>query len=328
MKTNPMSRRGASLLLAGALLAASASLPLTSPALAQEAAPVEINLAELRQRYGAADDHYATIHGVEIRYRDEGKGPVLVLLHGSSSTLNSWDGVVARLKDHYRIIRYDHPPTGLSGPVSDAVAKSGTPPEAFVAGLLDKLGVEKAALFGTSSGGTLAYYFAATYPQRVTSLILANAPANSVAEAKIPTTAALDAEVARAQKIGYRDRRYWEVYLPYLYGDVKRLTPEIIDYYHKINLRPPEPNPRALYALSANKETTMARLKAVRAPVLILWGQRDVVLPPAAGTALFDYLENAESRSIIRMDSVGHFPALESPEQVADLVHAYLNRDH
>jgi pimeloyl-ACP methyl ester carboxylesterase len=308
-------------LLAGCLLAG----PVAANAAEKE--PTKLNLEQLRQRFTAPGDHYATIHGVELRYRDEGKGPVLVLLHGSSSTLNSWDGVVARLKDHYRIIRYDHAPLGLSGSVSDAVAKSGTPPEDFVLGLMDRLGVDKATLFGTSSGGTLAYYTAASHPERVSGLILANAPADSVAEAKIPVTPELEAEVKRAAEIGYKDRHYWQVYLSYLYGDTKRLTPATVDYYHITNLRPLEPNQRALYALSANKDITKARLAAVKAPVLILWGMRDVVLPPAAGTALYDYLAGAESRSIIRMDTVGHFPALESPDAVADLVDAWMKRE-
>ncbi|MDE1150817.1 MAG: alpha/beta hydrolase [Azospirillaceae bacterium] len=307
-----------------------ASAPHAAESTPPEAAPPAVqrpSLAEIRQRFGAPGDKYADLGGVEVRYRDEGKGPVLLLLHGSTSSLNSWDGVVNRLKGRYRIIRYDQPPASLSGPVSDEAAKTIGAPEALVARLLDKLGVDKAAVFGTSSGGTLAYYFAATYPDRVTQLILANTPANSVADAKIKTTPELDVEIARARKIGYQDREYWRVYLSYLYGEPKRLTPATIDYYYGVNMRAPEKNYLALMALTANKQATAEHLAAVKAPVLIIWGMRDPVLTPPSEVALYDYLTGAASRSLVRMDTVGHFPALESPERVADLVDAYLNRD-
>lgn len=301
-----------------------------APVAAQPAPPANVpqhDLATLRKRLTAPGDHYADLGGVEIRYRDEGKGQVLVLLHGSSSTLNAWDGVVARLKNRYRIIRYDAPPSGLSGPVSDAAIKAIGAPETLVARLLDKLGVDKAAVFGTSSGGTLAYYFAATYPDRVTDLILSNTPADSVAEAKITPTPVLEAAVARAKQMGYKDQAYWRTYLSYLYGDPARLKQSTIDYYYQTNLRVPEKNPFGLYALTANKPATAAHLAAVKAPVLILWGMRDPVLAPPADVHLYDYLANARSRSIVRLETVGHYPPLESPDHVADIVDGFLNRN-
>lgn len=286
-----------------------------------------LTLAELRQRYGAPGDRYANLGGVEVRYRDEGSGPVLLLLHGSSSTLNSWDGVVARLKGRYRIIRFDQPPLGLSGHLSDEAIKTVGQPEALVARLLDELRIRSVSVFGTSSGGTMAYYFAATYPDRVDNLILSNTPADPVHNDKIPVSPALAAEMARAKQLGYRDLEYWRVYLSFLYGEPRRLTPETIAYYQGTNMRTPEANQFGLHALTIHNETTMARLKAVRAPVLILWGMRDPVLPPPAGKALYRYLANAVSRSFVAMETVGHYPPLESPVATADLVDAYLNRN-
>lgn len=285
--------------LALSLLAATAAPPAapSAPVAATAAAATapQLTVAQLRKRLGAPGDRYADLGGVEVRYRDEGTGPVLLLLHGSSSTLNAWDGVVALLKDRYRIIRFDMPPSGLSGPVSDAAVKAIGSPETLVARLLDRVGVAKATVFGTSSGGTLAYYFAATYPARVDTLILSNTPANSVSDMKIATPPALDAAIARSKKMGYKDRDYWRVYLSYLFGNPARLNRKTIDYYYQTNLRVPEANLFALYALTANKADTMARLAAVKAPVLILWGMKDPVLSPPTDIALYDYLPNAAS---------------------------------
>lgn len=310
----------AALLLVGGSASAGAQ---TAPV-----APKRLTLAELRQRFQAPGDRYVTVGGVELRYRDEGKGPVLLLLHGSRSTLNAWDGITARLKGKYRILRFDQPPFGLSGPLTDAARKTIGSPEALVAGFLDKLGVQKTSVFGVSSGGTMAYYFAATYPDRVDSVILANTPSDPVVTGKTASTAAIDAAVVAAKRDGYEARDFWSLYLNFLYGKPARLKPGTIDYYYTTNMRVPEPNPFGLHALTSNNAATLAHLHGVRAPVLIVWGMRDLVLPAdTAGKALQGYLDHAKSVSFVALDSVGHYPPMESPDAVGDLVDAYLKRD-
>ncbi|MET0362884.1 MAG: alpha/beta hydrolase [Sphingobium sp.] len=290
-------------------------------------APARLSLAELRKRYGAADDRYMTIDGVELRYRDEGKGPVLLLLHGSRSTLNAWDGVTDRLKSRYRILRFDQPPAGLSGPLTkEAIAAVGSP-EALVAKFLDRLHVTKVTPVGVSSGGTMAYYFAAAYPERVEAVVLSNTPSDSVAEAKFTVPPALDAATARAKQLGVEGHAFWSNYLTYLYGETGRMAPGLIDYYCTMNLREREANPFGLHALTADKNRTAAALKGVRAPVLILWGMRDKILVPAAADTLAGYLVNAQSRSFVALDTVGHYPPMESPAAVADVIDTYLRRN-
>jgi hypothetical protein len=290
-------------------------------------APARLPLAQLRRIYGKPGDRYVTIDGVELRYRDEGAGPVLLLLHGSRSTLNQWDGVTARLKAHYRVIRFDQPPGGLSGPLTkEAIAAVGSP-EALVAKFLDRLGIAKASVAGVSSGGTMAYYFAATYPQRVEAVILSNTPADSVAEAHFEVPQALQTATDRARAVGVEGRAFWSNYLTYLYGEQGRMAPGLVDQYCTLNLRDKEPNPFGLHALTANKERTAEQLASVRAPVLILWGMRDPVLTPPAAVVLSSKLVHAKSVSLVAMDSVGHYPPMESPAAFADLMDAYLKRD-
>ncbi|PEQ11402.1 hypothetical protein B2G71_17780 [Novosphingobium sp. PC22D] len=250
--------------IAAGLAAAVLSLSLGSPLIAAGPAPVaarppdaapvprRLSLAELRERFGSPEDKYVTVKGVELRYRDEGEGPVLLLLHGSRSTIRAWDGVAARLKDRYRVVRFDMPPTGLSGPLSDeAVAAVGSP-ENLVAGFLDALGIDKANVAGMSSGGTLSYYFAAGYPDRVENLILANTPSNPVPTLKVETPPALAAAIARFKQTGIEGMDFWSNYLGGLYGEKDRLDPDLVEYYYETNLRVNEPNPRGLHALTAN----------------------------------------------------------------------------
>ena len=317
-----MARRWSLACAVAALLAAAPpAIAAPSPA---AAVPARVSLAQLRAQYQRPGDHYLDLDGVSIRYRDEGHGPALVLLHGSRSTLDSWDGVVARLKSHYRIIRFDQPPTGLSGPVSDAALKAIGSPEAVVAGVMDTLHVDHASIAGTSSGGTLAYYFAATYPQRVDTLILSNTPADDVGTLKPASTPALDAAIARFKATGIEGRDFWQAYLYDLYGDPARITPQLVNYYYGIGLRTIEPNRYKLHALTSNVAVTADHLHRVTAPVLILWGMRDPVLLPAAEHRLASRLDQAKSISTIELSDVGHYPPLEVPARYAALIDAYL----
>lgn len=302
--------------LSGAVVALVAAVPAPTPA--------RIPVEQLRTELGRPGDRYVDVAGVHVRYRDEGRGPVLLLLHGSRSTLNAWDGVAAELKTHYRVVRFDQPPKGLSGPVSDAVVRRIGAPEAFTAAFLNALKISKVTPVGVSSGGTLGYYFAATYPDRVDALVLSNTPSDSVKNLKLPTTPALDASLAAAKITGIEGRDFWQAYLSFLYGDQGRLTPATVDYYYRSNLRTIEPNAFKLHALTADATTTMARLHAVKAPVLILWGMRDPVMTATEGRALVAHLDSAAAISFVGLPDVGHYPPMEVPHRFALMVDAYL----
>lgn len=301
-----------------------AALVAASPGPISAGVPARLSVERLRTELGRLGDRYVDVAGVHVRYRDEGRGPVLLLLHGSRSTLDAWDGVAAELKARYRVVRFDQPPTGLSGPVSDAVVARIGAPEAFTAAFLDALKIPKATLVGVSSGGTLAYYFAATYPDRVQALVLSNTPSDSVTNLKLPSTPALDASLAAAKATGIEGRDFWQAYLSFLYGDQSRLSPATVDYFYHSNLRTAEPNKFKLHALTADAPTTMARLHGVKAPVLILWGMRDPVMTPTEATALVAHLDSARAISFVGMPDVGHYPPMEVPHRFALMVDAYL----
>lgn len=322
--------------MTGLLLGLGCALSLTalpSQAIGQTAAQVPVQripLARLRKTFGKPGDKYVTIKGVELRYRDEGPNtgvPVLLLNHGSRSTLNQWDGVAARLRGRYRIVRFDMPANGLSGSLSDEAKAAVGSPEALVAAFLDALKIGKVNIAGVSSGGTLSYYFAAAHPERVENLILSNTPSNAVPNLKVETPPDLAAATARFKQTGIEGLDFWTAYLGSLYGVKSRMPASLPAYYYETNLRVKEPNVIGLHALTANEDKTMAMLAKVKAPVLLVWGMRDYVLPPVQGYDLEKYLVNAKSRSFVALDTVGHYPPMESPEAVADVMDAFIRRD-
>jgi pimeloyl-ACP methyl ester carboxylesterase len=135
----------------------------------------DLPLIALEARYGGEKLRRVELDGVDLAYKVEGSGPPLVLLHSHFYTMRLWQPWVDALARDFTVIRYDLTSHGLTGPdpSGDYSRKRGTD---LLAGLLDHLGVERASIAGSSTGGALACYVAAHYPQRTDKLILLNAP--------------------------------------------------------------------------------------------------------------------------------------------------------
>ena len=118
----------------------------------------DLPVEALAPRWAPSPSTFVTVEGLRVHVRDEGArtDPVpVVLLHGTSASLHTWDGWVAALAPARRVIRMDLPGFGLSDgfPSGDY----GVPRYvAFLRRLLDQLGVSRAIVAGNSLGGQLA----------------------------------------------------------------------------------------------------------------------------------------------------------------------------
>lgn len=114
-------------------------------------------------------------NGITLHYQWRGQedGPVLVLINGLLTDLTSWNGHLPHFTPYFRVLTYDSRGQGASekpddGPYTPRLHADD------LKGLLDGLGVEKAALLGVSSGACVALSFAGRWPERVSALVLAN----------------------------------------------------------------------------------------------------------------------------------------------------------
>ena len=292
------------------------------PGLADEFADQRLTLDELRQKYGDSDGRIAEIGGVEIYYKDQGEGPAILMIHGSRSSLRTWDRVAPEFLDRYRVIRYDLPPNGLSGPVSDeAVARM--EPADLAAGLLDHVGVDQVTCVGVSSGGTTCMYLAATFPDRVNRLIMSNSPSDPVTTDHVNHPPAFKAALEEFEETGFESENFINLFLDFYTGDPRRISEQTRREYYDFNRRVKEPNPIAMIGLVADHEKARKAMAGVRAPALLIWGGRDALLIPASAGTLAGYLENTQVSTVF-MPDVGHYPPLESPIRFAKIVAAYL----
>jgi pimeloyl-ACP methyl ester carboxylesterase len=314
--------------LAAAGATASVGAGLARAAAATEAPPPRLSLQQLRELYRSPLDQVIDVDGVQVYYRDEGRGPALLLIHGSQSTMRTWDELAKRLSRRFRVVRYDVPPNGLSGPVPDAVVgrlrASDVP-----ARILAKLGISKASVVGVSSGGTTGIFLAAEYPQLVERLVVSCAPADPVDMSTLKKTPAmLEAERRYGDYMDYsrtKPKAFWRTYVDFYSAEPGRISDAVVQQMADFTRREPERNATALTGVVADQAKAIGAMNAVRQPVLLLWGAADPLLPPAAAHVLARHLKNA-SLSMLMIPDASHYPPIEIPERYAAILETYLTQ--
>jgi pimeloyl-ACP methyl ester carboxylesterase len=260
---------------------------------------------------------FIDVKGQIVHLRDEGPrgdpAPV-VLVHGTSASLHTWEGWVKVLKKRRRVITFDLPGFGLTGPFAGQYTRddySGDAYARFLLDLLDRLQIERAVIGGNSLGGEVAWRTAALAPQRVAGLILVDAMGPPFTPISVP----LGFMIARIPVVNHVSewllpRSLVAEGLADVYGDPSRVTPELVDRYFELALR--EGNRRAL-ALRMQHMVVGAdagRIATLKLPTLILWGGRDRLIPPPVARQFNEQI--AGSRLVI-FDGLGHLPHEEDP---------------
>jgi len=110
--------------------------------------------------------------GVGIHYEVHGSGPVLLLTHGYSSTSAMWQGQIAALSEHHKLVLWDMRGHGQSDYPDDPAAYSEALTVADMTALLDEVGTERAIVGGLSLGGYMSLAFYRAHPQRVRALLI------------------------------------------------------------------------------------------------------------------------------------------------------------
>jgi pimeloyl-ACP methyl ester carboxylesterase len=299
------------LLVAGAIALALARTP-------------DCTVESLLPRWAPPPSDFISLKGERVHYRDEGPrdDPLpLVLVHGTSASLHTWEGWVAALKSERRVVSFDLPGFGLTGPSASGDYRDETYAH-FVLELLDELKVRRFAIGGNSLGGEVAWRTALAAPARVERLILVDAAGYAYQPKSVPIGFRI-ARIPLLNRIGdiLLPRSLVEASVLKVYGDPSRVTPALVDRYFELTLR--EGNRRALgqrfqqMALGADA----ARIRELKLPTLILWGARDQLNPPENAKRF--QADIAGSR-LVMFDDLGHVPHEEDPARTVAAVKQFL----
>ncbi|MFP5421627.1 MAG: alpha/beta fold hydrolase [Gammaproteobacteria bacterium] len=282
------------------------------------------SLADLKPRWALPPSEFLAIDGMLVHLRDQGPrddpAPI-VLLHGTSASLHTWEGWVAALQTKRRVISLDLPGFGLTGPFPDGDYRM-SHYSAFLAHVLDQLQVPRAVVAGNSFGGQLAWQFALDHPQRVERLVLVDAagyPRNATSIpigfrlAQIPALAPLMANLLPRQMI--------EASIRNVYGDPSKVSDELIDRYYELTLRAGNREALRQRFIQAEAGQGFTRIAELKVPTLIIWGGRDELIPPDNAER---FKRDIQGSRLVLFDDLGHVPQEEDPARTVAVLVGFL----
>lgn len=281
----------------------------------------DIPAAELEAKYANNASRFMNIDGVRIHYRDEGEGPAIVLVHAHFASLLGWEPWVEALKDDYRVIRFDMTSHGLTGtdPSGDySVERTVDLADRFI----DALGLETLSIAGTSLGGTVALYYASRHPERVDKLILLSPGSLAGKEQMKERGKPGDS----AQVLAYILPRAIPKYmLSSAWGETSELPEELVDRWHDMWMREGQREAELDRLRQYKSEGLEEVIAAVRAQVLILWGEANPQAKVEQAPEFIELLSGAESVQLKTYPDVGHMAVQEAGEVTGADVRAFLD---
>jgi pimeloyl-ACP methyl ester carboxylesterase len=234
---------------------------------------------------------FLDIDALTVRYRLDGQGAAVLLLHGWGGSLESWGPVFDDLRRAHTVCAFDLPGFGASTRPAEAWGSADY--AQLTLRLMDRLGLRRPHLLGHSFGGQVSIRLAAAHPQRVGKLILVSSA-------------------------GVRRRRPWRVQLKRALAGVgklaaayggspgRRLREAIYRRVQSSDYASAGPL-RATLVKVVNEDVT-ALLPSIASPTLLVWGERDPEVPVAAAQLMAQLMPRAQ---LVVFENAGHFPYLD-----------------
>jgi pimeloyl-ACP methyl ester carboxylesterase len=255
----------------------------------------------------------------EICYYDRGKGPVVVLIHGMFGDFLDWEPVLEPLAASHRVIAVDLP--GFGGSSKPRREYSA---EFFVSSLREffqGLQLQEFSLAGNSFGGQIAILYALQHPESVSKLVLVNS--GGLKKHTAEERALIEPRFSESFLAGLTPGIH-----ALLFSTVFAKTTEASDRYltkQNSKLRWSD-YPAYAYALASSIRLSLTtylvdRLPEIECPTLLIWGERDQVLPVAQAELALTMLQTGELKAI---PGCGHAPQLERPAEFLRCVQPFL----
>lgn len=282
-----------------------------------------IPLEELKQKYTNNASKFIELDSMQVHYRVEGSGKPIVLIHGTGSCLQTWNGWTDSLiKNNFQVIRLDMPAFGLTGPRNDndySVQKYID----FLDTFLIKIGVDSFALSGNSLGGEIAWRYALAHPEKVTKLILVD-PAGFYSKDK--SGGAIIFKIAKINWLAsLMDKMDTKVIvkktLKDVYEDDSKISDDWIQMYYDMSMREGNRESFSARVQQIGKEPVL-NLASIYMPTLIQWGREDKLID----ISQLNHFRAIPNNKVIIYEKCGHSPQEEIPAQsVSDAMQFLIN---
>jgi pimeloyl-ACP methyl ester carboxylesterase len=279
----------------------------------------DIPVDQLNEKYLKSNSAFVNIDGTSVHYVMEGLAEdtlPLVLIHGTSASLHTWDTLSALLKSKKRIIRLDLPAFGLTGP-NRLNKYNFNFYNQFLDQFLNALKVSQCIVAGNSLGGSIAWNYALASQDKVKQLILLDASGYPKKDEKGSLGFKLAAIPVLNQILKHvSPKSLVRKSLEDAFYNKTLVSETMVEQYHDMLLR--EGNRGAILELFQHPMKPDAkRIKNITQPTLIIWGKEDQLISYQNASLFKQDILN--SRMLV-LDKVGHIPMEEAPVEVADAI--------
>lgn len=274
----------------------------------------------LKPKYASAPSEFVPLMGMDVHFRDEGNPAdslPLVLIHGTGSSLHTFDAWTHALKEYRRVVRMDLPGFGLTGPFPDRKYSMDGYVD-FVEGFLSARGIEHCILAGNSLGGQIAWNYALKHPGRVAKLILIDAAGYPGKSTSVPIAFRIARTPVLNKILTFITPRFVvESSVANVYADKSKVTDALVDRYFELSLR--AGNRQALIdRMQMPFDTTrLEQIKSIAQPTLVLWGAQDGLIPVESA---YEFHRDLPNDTLVILEQSGHVPMEEDPEKSLEVV--------
>ena len=247
-----------------------------------------------------------------VHYETHGQGKPVILLHGWLESWDHWLNTMESLSHNYKTYALDFWGFGESEKqegtftVQDYIE--------MVNQLLERLGIEQAAIIGHSMGGTVSLGLALDHPERVRKLIVIGAPIVGDGLSlflRLSARRSLAGMFYQMFPLGARIlspllARDWKTWYKMFASGLSRTT---LESFH--------------YSIASLRQTDLRpRLKDIRSPTLGIYGRTDRIVDPKQGHVL---AQGARQANVHYFKKSGHFPMLDEPQRFYQALHKFLS---
>jgi len=288
----------------------------------------DIPLEDLKAKYTTPASAFVKVDGMDVHYRDEGEmsdSIPIVLLHGTASSLHTYDQWASQFKKDYRVVRMDLAAFGLTGPFPNR-DYSVDNYVSFLHDFLTAKGIDKCILAGNSLGGAIAWNFTAKHPEMVDKLILIDASGYPTVAKSTPIAFKLGQIPVLKSLLTFITPRFLvKSSVENVYADKSKVDKKLVDRYFDLTLR--KGNRQAFVDRMAliNQTSNADKIKQIQQPTLIIWGEQDLLIP-VSNAHLFH--EDLPKNELVILKNSGHVPMEESPAESLEKLLSFLKRNN
>jgi len=287
-------------------------------------APLALTFRALDRKHGRLRSCQVDEGGTRWHVLEGGRGETLVLLHGFNADADHFNRVARHLVGHFRILAPDLPGFGdteVDGPVDYRIASQA----AAVVRWMDRVGIQRCYLGGSSMGGYIACQVAKLHPERIRALWLL-APGGVENAPLSPLFQEIFEE--RHNPLVVRDHEDFRRLIDFCFVHPPWIPGPLARFLSARAAARAEDHLRAFDAIRFDSPPAESLVDGVETPALIVWGRSDQVLNAGGAQVLGRLMKNSEC---LMLPDTGHLPMLENPRTVAEAWIGYtekLARNH